>query len=218
MLVWWMHEVNLKAIDISQSGFVPGRQILYNVLLTSQLIKGYRRHCISPSCMIKIDLRNVYYSIKWSFIRDMMVELSFQSMYVQWIMNYITTVSYSAVINGKPTCPFKDRKGLQQGDSLSSFLFALVMEYLSRCMNTLHSNPTFHYHPRCKKFRLTNLLFADDLLLFYLYGWFQSIQVIFSNLSAFLNVMVWLLTKINENCIVLELLRRIRQKSTVDWR
>lgn len=40
------------------------------------------------------------------------------------------------------------------------------MEYLSRSLATLHENPAFGYHPRCKRVRLTHVLFADDILLF----------------------------------------------------
>ncbi|XP_010682383.1 uncharacterized protein LOC104897238 [Beta vulgaris subsp. vulgaris] len=40
------------------------------------------------------------------------------------------------------------------------------MEYLSRCLNELHLDPNFNYHPKCERLKLTHLMFADDLLLF----------------------------------------------------
>lgn len=40
------------------------------------------------------------------------------------------------------------------------------MEYLNRCLVELKQNRLFHYHPRCKKFGLAHVCFADDLLLF----------------------------------------------------
>lgn len=40
------------------------------------------------------------------------------------------------------------------------------MEYLSRCLATLDANEQFTYHLRCKRIKLTHLLFANDLLLF----------------------------------------------------
>lgn len=49
---------------------------------------------------------------------------------------------------------------------MSPFLFAIVMEYLSRCLKELAMNPDFNFHPRCERISLTHLMFADDLLMF----------------------------------------------------
>ncbi|XP_021766230.1 uncharacterized protein LOC110730713 [Chenopodium quinoa] len=40
------------------------------------------------------------------------------------------------------------KKGLRQGDPMSLFLFAIAMEYLSRCLYELSLNPDFNFHPR----------------------------------------------------------------------
>lgn len=41
------------------------------------------------------------------------------------------SISYSILINGAPTKPFKARKGLRRGDPMSHYLFAIFMEYSS---------------------------------------------------------------------------------------
>ncbi|XP_021765925.1 uncharacterized protein LOC110730428 [Chenopodium quinoa] len=65
-----------------------------------------------------------------------------------------------------PAPPFEAKKGLRQGDPMSPFLFAIVMEYLSRCLYELSLNPDLNFHPRCEKLCLTHMMFADDLLMF----------------------------------------------------
>lgn len=80
-------------------------------------------------------------------------------------MNCITKVSYLVLINGVPSEPFMARKGLRQGDPMSPFLFAIGMEYLSRCLVELHHNPDFNYHPRYERLAITHMMFADNLLL-----------------------------------------------------
>ncbi|XP_075076335.1 uncharacterized protein LOC142162991 [Nicotiana tabacum] len=40
------------------------------------------------------------------------------------------------------------------------------MEYLSRSLHELKKEPTFQYHPRCRKLDITHMSFVDDLLLF----------------------------------------------------
>ncbi|XP_075099218.1 uncharacterized protein LOC142176058 [Nicotiana tabacum] len=60
------------------------------------------------------------------------------------------------------------------------------MEYLSRSLKTLKEDKKFKYHPRCAKFNLVQLGFADDLLLF-CRGEVQLVQILhqqFQKLSA----------------------------------
>lgn len=81
----------------------------------------------------------------------------------------------SVNINGQPSSPFKASRGLRQGDPLSTYLFSLCLEYLFRCFNTLHTDKRFKYHSRCKRYKITHLASADDLLVF-CYADMQSIQ------------------------------------------
>lgn len=102
---------------------------------------------------------------RFDFFR-MLSELGFPSQFITWIIECVTTVSYSILLNGKPTIPFPSKKGVRQGDPMSPFLFAIGMEYLSRCLLELTLNPNFNYHPRCEKLAITHMMFASDLLLF----------------------------------------------------
>ncbi|XP_056697358.1 uncharacterized protein [Spinacia oleracea] len=155
-----------QVVSECQSGFIPERQISDNILLATELTKGYTRAHLSPRCMLKIDLKKAYDSIEWPFLISVMDALGFPHRFVQWVYTCISTVSYSVLINGKPCTPFKAKKGLRQGDPLSPFLFAIGMEYLSRHLHQLQTKPDFNFHPRCAKLALTHLMFADDLLLF----------------------------------------------------
>lgn len=48
-----------SVVSSAQSGFITGRQIMDNVLLATDLIKGYSWSHISPRCMIKLDMASV---------------------------------------------------------------------------------------------------------------------------------------------------------------
>lgn len=50
-----LQQVITEVVDSAQSGFIPGRQISENILMASELIKGYTRAHISPRCMVKMD-------------------------------------------------------------------------------------------------------------------------------------------------------------------
>lgn len=53
-----------------------GKHIGDNLLLATELIKGYSHKHISPRCMIKVDLRKAYDSIEWSSLHAFRVGIS----------------------------------------------------------------------------------------------------------------------------------------------
>lgn len=51
-----MQKVAPTVVNQAQLGLIHGRNIIDNVLLASELVKGYGRKSLKPRCMIKIDL------------------------------------------------------------------------------------------------------------------------------------------------------------------
>ncbi|XP_021835349.2 uncharacterized protein [Spinacia oleracea] len=184
VLIARLQKVVAEVVYEYQAGFVPRRSISDNIIVATELIKGYNRAHMSPRCMVKVNLRKAYDSVEWPFLFMILQELGFPPLFIHWIKGCVTTVSYSILVNGNPMPPFAAKKDLRQGDPLSPFLFAICMEYLSRCMKSLVSNPDFNFHPKCEKLQLTHLMFADDLLLF-ARGDLISLQLIFKAFTCF---------------------------------
>ncbi|XP_060182394.1 uncharacterized protein LOC132612068 [Lycium barbarum] len=101
-----------------------------------------------------------------TLLEQVMIVLVFPNKFLQWILACIKTVNYTVLTNGTPCEPFNVAKGLRQSDPISPFLFAISMEYLSRCLLELKHVKEFKFHPRCAKLNITRLSFSNDLLLF----------------------------------------------------
>lgn len=62
---------------------------------------------------------------------------------------------------------FPGKKGLRQGDLISSSLFVLAMGILSKDLDNAARNGVFTPHPQSQDPLITHLSFADDLLIFF---------------------------------------------------
>jgi len=124
-----------------------------------------RKH-LSPRCMMKIDLKKAYDSVQWEAVREILTSLKFLNIFIKWIMACITSASFTIHINGDDFRSFKGGTGLRQGGPLSTLLFVLVMEYLTRLFNQAGSTIWFKFHPHCKDNRMTHLIFTDDLIVY----------------------------------------------------
>nr|XP_043629979.1 uncharacterized protein LOC122601279 [Erigeron canadensis] len=59
------------------------------------------------------------------------------------------------------------KRGLRQGDPMSPYLFALVMEVLTLILQKLvRESPHFSFYNQCKEEQIINLCFVNDLFLF----------------------------------------------------
>ena len=80
-------------------------------------------------------------------------------------MTCVRTPKFSLMVNGAIHGYFSSKRGLRQGDPISSLLFVIRMEYLTRIMRRMEEHPLFKFHPRCKQNKLTYMVFADDIIL-----------------------------------------------------
>lgn len=63
--------------------------------------------------ILKVDLSKAYDN--WQFIHVILNHMEFANLWIHLIMQCITTVSYSILINGEPSSSFSPHAGLRQG-------------------------------------------------------------------------------------------------------
>ena len=90
--------------------------------------------------------------------------MGFHETWVALMMEYITTISYSLLINGEPIGTIRPTKGIRQGDLLLPYLFLLCTEGLYGLLNKATTIGSIRGVSICRNdSRLTRLFFADRL-------------------------------------------------------
>ncbi|XP_062026327.1 uncharacterized protein LOC133742658 [Rosa rugosa] len=116
---------------------------------------------------LKLDVNKAYDSVEWDFLHAVLLKLGFHSHWVMLIMNCVKTVSFSVLVNGKPSIFFNPTRGLRQGDPLSPYLFLFVSDVLSSLVRKACSvgwlSPVSISQNGPP---ISHLLFADDSLFF----------------------------------------------------
>ncbi|WZZ70410.1 hypothetical protein YC2023_081780 [Brassica napus] len=191
----------------NQSAFVQGRLLMENVLLASELVRGYHKEAVSPRCVMKIDISKgfdsvqwefvlkslsamgskAFDSVQWEFVLKSLSAMGFPERFTHWIKLCITSPSFSVQVNGDLAGYFQSSRGLWQGCSLSPYLFVLCMNVLSWKIDKAVAERKFKFHPGCQKLSLTHLCFADDLMVF-VEGSRESVQ---GALSVFEDFEAW---------------------------
>ncbi|GJV43271.1 putative RNA-directed DNA polymerase [Tanacetum coccineum] len=172
-------------VSPNQSAFIPGRSIADNILLTQELMHNYHLDRGPSRCAFKVDIQKAYDTVDWAFLNSVLMGFGFHERMIAWIMECVSSTSYSICINGNLHGYFQGKRGLRQGDPLSPYLFTLVMEVLTLMFKRkVMDSDCFSFHRYCDKLELINLCFADDLFIF-AYGDVQSVVVIKECLDEF---------------------------------
>ncbi|KAI5338965.1 hypothetical protein L3X38_018237 [Prunus dulcis] len=117
---------------------------------------------------VKLDLKKAYDVLDWAYIKTCLLQFGFSVGWCDRVMNCITSTSFSVLVNGSPSGYFTPSRGIRQGDPLSPYIFILCMEPFIRHCNSLalvsKTNVGILSSPR--GVRISNLVFADDCLIF----------------------------------------------------
>lgn len=175
-----LKKVLASIISSSKSAFVPGRQILDDVLALNEVIDHARKE--KKECFIfKDDFQQACDCVNWDFLRSLFRRFGFYSKWCAWMEACIFKSSLSILVNGCPTTDFWAERGLRQGDPLSLFLFTLVAEILADLVNRAAIVERFEGYVVSEELNVRILQFADDTVILGSGRWenLRSIKSIF---------------------------------------
>ena len=156
-------------ISVNQSAFVPGRAISDNVLITHEVLHTLKTSKAEIRCSlaVKTDMSKAYDRLEWEFIGAVLHRMGFHSKVTNWIMQCVSSVTYSFLINGSPRGRVRPSRGIRQGDPLSPYLFILCSEVLSGLCNRAQEDGSLKGIQVARGSPYINhLLFADDTMFF----------------------------------------------------
>ncbi|XP_039138867.1 uncharacterized protein LOC120276209 [Dioscorea cayenensis subsp. rotundata] len=152
-------------VDDSQSGFIKGRCIADNIIGAQEVIFNLQKRK-SLGYVFKVDFAKAFDSLDWNFLLDVLAARGFRPRWLSWIHTILCSAKTQFIINGTTQVYIRCRRGLRQGDPLSSLLFALVVDVLSAMFfHALRSKVLFGV-PLNQFDSICHLQYADDLLIF----------------------------------------------------
>ncbi|XP_060185616.1 uncharacterized protein LOC132615077 [Lycium barbarum] len=154
-------------ISANQSGFVKGRSIFENILLTQEIVSDIRIRGKPANVVIKLDMAKAYDRVSWKYLLHVLRSMGFAEHFIGLIWRLISNNWYSVLLNGQATGFFHSTRGVKQGDSLSPTLFLLTAEVLSRALNSLFEESNYIGYGMPKwSYPLNHLAYADDTIIF----------------------------------------------------
>ena len=116
---------------------------------------------------LKLDISKAYDWVEWSFLKKIMEKMGFGARWVNLVMECISTMSYSILVNGEPKGEIKPSRGIRPGDPLSPYLFLLCFEGFNRLIQGAVREDKIRGFSLCRNGpRISHLFFANDTLIF----------------------------------------------------
>lgn len=103
-----------------QNAFVKGRNIIDNIIIAHKIFDLLRKKRGRKARFgaLKIDMSKAYDRVNWNFLKAILMSMNFSSNWVKWIMECVSTVQYTLLINGSISQSFKPSRGFRQRDPL----------------------------------------------------------------------------------------------------
>ncbi|KAL0455548.1 UNVERIFIED_CONTAM: hypothetical protein Slati_0894000 [Sesamum latifolium] len=96
----------------------------------------------TTTCALKVDLWKAYDTLEWDFIHAMLSVFGFPKKMIMWIVECISTTTYSVALNGELHGFFPGARGIRQDSKMDSLK---TLSSLTHTTPSTHTKPT-HAH------------------------------------------------------------------------
>ena len=151
----------------SQNGFRPHRSCPQHILALRLLVENCTLYKEQSAVLTFIDFKKAFDSVHRSYLLDTLVEFEVPEYLIMAVMSLYRDSTVQVVTKDGLTDKIPVDRGVLQGDTLSPYLFIMVMD---RVLKRAQLDPTWGYHLRGRRssrdatvITVTELAFADDI-------------------------------------------------------
>lgn len=144
-----------------------------------------------------------YDMVNWKFLLVVLKAIGVHSIFINWVRECISTLSFSVNLNGELTSFFffQNKRGFRQGDPISPHLFVIAMEVLSRILARVANHKDFEFHWKSKPNKITHLCFTADLIFFAKQRRNLQLQQLFWKISSLVQAQI---QQCKEQCVLIQ--------------
>jgi hypothetical protein len=159
-------QISQKVISLSQIAFLPGRNIMEEVIVLHEMIHEMHRKK-QNGLILKIDFEKAYDKINWSFVQQTLRMKGFSPKWCQWVASFMEGGHVGVKVNDQVGKNFQTKKGVRQGDPLSPTLFNIMVEMLAILIKRAKAEGHFEgVIPHLVDEGLLILQYVDDTIIF----------------------------------------------------
>lgn len=135
-LVMRLKNILPNVVSKNPRAYVPGILITYNAIIALELfhIMKERSKGRRGTIALKLDISKAYDRVEWGFLRKKLLTMGFNGRWVNFVMDCVSSVSYSFILNKRVCGDVTPSRGLRQGNPLASYLFILVADDFSHML------------------------------------------------------------------------------------
>jgi exonuclease III len=130
-------------VDLTQTGFLPGRWIGDNTMFHIEEV-DYLQRVQSPGCIVFLDFEKAYDRVDRGWLYQCMTAFGFGPRAVAGVRLMLQGTCASVLYNGHRSRTFPVNRGLAQGSPLSPLLYVLIAQPLASRLRKLQQTGMIH--------------------------------------------------------------------------